>query len=171
MSKKASKVKLAPHEIELVNAGQLENITHEGSKAVWLRANSSVLENDSHQKRVYRPMGDREATYLITYNQLPSTQPYQAIIEGDNGRTYAEKYLRGTKKVDSQPTTVIEFIAPTELIDNLFAIQHKVEDGALSMGLGNKAGGGITMFNESLAEGQTTYRIVLVKRSKNYTTP
>ena len=39
---------------------------------------------------------------------------------------YAEKYLRGHKSVDTAPTTVVEFIAPKELIATLFATQHKV---------------------------------------------
>ena len=32
------------------------------------------------------------------------------------------------------------------------------------MGLGNKAGKGLPLFNESLRSGQTTFRLVLVKR-------
>jgi hypothetical protein len=34
------------------------------------------------------------------------------------------------------------------------------------MGLGNKAGKGLPMFNESMKSGQTTWRIVKVKRMK-----
>mmetsp|Transcript_48225 Transcript_48225/g.134909 ORF Transcript_48225/g.134909 Transcript_48225/m.134909 type:complete len:185 (-) Transcript_48225:1512-2066(-) len=109
-------------------------------------------------------MGDLECGYLLKHGVLPSTQPYQAIIEGERGRTYAEKYLRGHKSVDTSPTTVVEFTAPRHLIATLFEIQHKVEDGALSMGLGDKAGKGLPLFNASLASGETTYRIVLVKR-------
>lgn len=149
--KKASKVKLAPYESELLNNGLLTNITHQGSNSIWLQASSTCNqlmkeggEEEETQKKslVYRPMGDKEVSYLIQNGKLPSTQPYQAIIEGERGRIYAEKYLRGFKKVDSEPTTVIEFNSPTELIDQLFQIQHKVEDGALSMGLGNKGGNG-----------------------------
>lgn len=53
---------------------------------------------------------------------------------------------------------------PRHLIATLFDMQHKVEDGALSMGLGDKAGKGLPLFNASLASGETTNRIVLVKR-------
>ena len=31
-------------------------------------------------------------------------------------------------------------------------IQHKVEDGAISMGLGNEAGKGLPLFNQVLAK-------------------
>ena len=40
----------------------------------------------------------------------------------------------------------------------------KPEDGAMSMGLGHKAGGGLGLFNASLRDGTSTWRIVLVKR-------
>mmetsp|Transcript_31057 Transcript_31057/g.53446 ORF Transcript_31057/g.53446 Transcript_31057/m.53446 type:complete len:98 (+) Transcript_31057:484-777(+) len=60
-----------------------------------------------------------------------------------------------------QPSTPPQ---PKELVDVLFKMQHKVEDGALSMGLGHKAGKGLPLFNESLQQGQTTFRLVLVKR-------
>ena len=53
---------------------------------------------------------------------------------------------------------------PRHLIATMFDMQHKVEDGALSMGLGDKAGKGLPLFNASLASGETTNRIVLVKR-------
>ena len=43
-------------------------------------------------------MGDAEIIYLVLNNQLPDTQTYQAIIEGQNGRCYANKYLNGQKK-------------------------------------------------------------------------
>src|SRR5262245_1622491 len=74
---------------------------------------------------VYRPMGDLEISYLVETGSLPNTQPYQAIIEGETGRTYAEKYLNGRKKVDTEPSTVVEFICPKVLIKALFERQHK----------------------------------------------
>ncbi|KAH3745258.1 hypothetical protein Pelo_13360 [Pelomyxa schiedti] len=111
-------------------------------------------------------MGDEEVLYLVNNNQLPNTQPYQAIIQGSVGRDYAEKYLNGKKHVDTNPTTVVEFVAPRRLLEDLFARQHKVEDGALSMGLGHKAGRGLPLFNASLASGETTWRIVKVKRKR-----
>ena len=60
-------------------------------------------------------MGDTELLFLLQYNQLPDTQPYQAIIEGERGRVYAEKYLNGKKWVDSCPTTVVEFVVKTTI--------------------------------------------------------
>jgi len=112
----------------------------------------------------YRPMGDIELLFLLAHNALPSTQPYQAIIEGKAGRAYAEKYLTGAKWVNTAPTTVVEFSTPVALVNTLFTRQHKAEDGAVSMGLGDKAGGGLGLFNASIAEGATTWRIVKVKR-------
>jgi hypothetical protein len=112
-------------------------------------------------------MGDTEVTYLVENGVLPDTQPYQAIIEGENGRSYANKYLTGAKYTSSNPTTIVEFCAPTELIERLKEKQMKIEDGALSMGLGDKAGKGLPIFNESLKQGETTFRIVKIKRSKD----
>jgi hypothetical protein len=60
----------------------------------------------------------------------------------------------------------VEFLAPLTLIETLKGMQMKVEDGALSMGLGDKAGGGLPLFNESIKSGDTTWRIVKVKRNK-----
>ncbi len=91
-------------------------------------------------------MGDAEMGHLLIHGVLPSSQPYQAIIEGDVGRIYAEKYLTGHKWVDTHPTTVVEFSIPIELRNQLFAMQHKAEDGAISMGLGEKAGRSLLFF-------------------------
>merc|ERR1712139_322286 len=95
---------------------------------------------------------------------LPDTQPYQTIVVGNEGRIYAEKYLRGRKSVDSSPTTAMEFRAPRPLIQQLFTMQSKNEDGAISHGLGNKGGRGLPLFNASIRNGETSFRIVLVKR-------
>ena len=119
--------------------------------------------------RVYRPMGDAELQSLLAHGALPDTQPYQTIVEGRAGFEYASRYLRGTKKVDSQPSTVVEFTVPTSVIQRLFAMQHKAEDGVCSMGLGHKAGRGLELFNAALrdaaaATSGSSYRIVLVKR-------
>jgi hypothetical protein len=158
---KAGKL-LQPHERAMVESGELRNVTHHGASAIWLEAASKAP--GPGRTLVYRPMGDLEALHVVAHNQLPSTQPYQAIIEGEAGRTYAEKYLAGKKWVDTAPTTVMEFDCPAQLIEALFAIQHKPEDGAMSMGLGHKAGGGLPLFNQSLADGYTTWRVVKVKR-------
>eukprot|EP01060_Flectonema_neradi_P000611 TRINITY_DN10385_c0_g1_i1.p1 TRINITY_DN10385_c0_g1~~TRINITY_DN10385_c0_g1_i1.p1 ORF type:complete len:177 (+),score=21.28 TRINITY_DN10385_c0_g1_i1:39-569(+) len=158
-----SKCKLLPHEQRLVSSGELKNVTHTGSSSIWLSGDSSQDSKD--QTRVYRPMGDIEVLELLKTGQLPSTQPYQAIIEGDKGREYAEKYLTGKKWVDTAPTTVVEFVVPCKLVETLMAIQHKAEDGCLSMGLGNKAGNGLPLFNKSLQSGESSFRIVKVKRS------
>eukprot|EP01133_Synstelium_polycarpum_P004008 gene4008-4641_t len=113
---------------------------------------------------VYRPMGDIEARYLVEHGHLPSTQPYQAIIEGVAGRAYANKYLTGKKWTDTSPSTIAEFTCPQVLIESIGKIQTKIEDGALSMGLGDKAGNTLPLFNDSLIKGESTYRIVKIKR-------
>lgn len=159
---KASKL-LLPHEKELLNSGLIRDVTHQGASSIWLEAESSAQFPQDHCT-VYRPMGDAEILYLVNNNQLPDTQPYQAIVEGEAGRQYAQKFLTGKKHVDTAPTTVVEFLAPRTLIDNLFKIQHKPEDGVMSMGLGNKAGGGLQLFNASLTDGSTTWRVVNIKR-------
>ena len=61
----------------------------------------------------------------------------------------------------------LEFVCPSELIEELFVMQCKPEDGALSHGLGDKGGHGLPKFNESLRAGTSRYRIVLVKRGPN----
>jgi hypothetical protein len=153
---------LKTHEIELLKSGKLKNDTHPGATSVWLHADSS--EPGEGQTNVYRHMGDIEFGFLMQNNQLPDTQPYQTIVEGAIGRKYCEKYLNGTKWVDSNPTTVVEFTTTKDLVAQLFAIQHKPEDGCLSMGLGSKGGGGLPIFNASLVDGRTTWRVVRVKR-------
>lgn len=160
---KASKQLLA-HEAALLRSGQLRNETHANATSVWLHADSSVPNAENGQTNVYRHMGDLEFAYLQAHNQLPDTQPYQTIVEGEQGRRYCEKYLNGKKWVDSNPTTVVEFTTTKALVEQLFKIQHKVEDGCLSMGLGSKGGGGLSLFNASLLDGRTSWRIVKVKR-------
>jgi hypothetical protein len=157
------KGKLRPHERYLVAKGLLVNTTHPKASSIWLDAPSGV-PSSSHTM-VYRPMGDAEILHLVQHNRLPETQPYQAIIEDAIGREYAEKYLNGKKRVDTNPTTVVEFMAPEVLIEELSKIQHKIEDGAMSIGLGNKAGGGVKRFNDNIASGAITWRIVKVKRA------
>eukprot|EP00929_Paragymnodinium_shiwhaense_P098801 TRINITY_DN60313_c0_g1_i1.p1 TRINITY_DN60313_c0_g1~~TRINITY_DN60313_c0_g1_i1.p1 ORF type:complete len:242 (-),score=47.58 TRINITY_DN60313_c0_g1_i1:298-1023(-) len=164
LSKKSGKsVKLLPHEQHLLNLGSLRDVTHKGASAVWLAADSLTPPDDT-MIVVYRPMGDIEYGYLLQHGELPASQPYQTIVRGEEGRQYAEKYLRGHKKVDSSPTTIVEFLAPRELVYALFAMQSKNEDGAISHGLGNKGGRGLPIFNASLRMGETTHRIVAVKR-------
>jgi len=160
---KVKGLKLLSHEPALVQEGKLVDITHEGSSAIWLSAESS-MPSDESLTLVYRPMSDNECAHLRVHGTLPDSQPYQTIVQGDEGRIYAEKYLRGQKSVDSSPTTVVEFAAPKVLIDHLFSVQSKNEDGAISHGLGSKGGRGLPLFNASLQSGQTTFRIVLVKR-------
>ncbi len=163
---------LLPYELELLNSNKLTNITHSGSTSIWLEALSYYPTNNNNNNNndntrttnVYRPMGDKEVLYLLSNNQLPDTQPYQAIIEGPVGRAYSNKYLSGKKWTDTHPTTVVEFTCPLALVETLKKMQMKVEDGAISMGLGNKAGKGLPLFNASLREGTTTFRIVKVKR-------
>ncbi|KAL0488736.1 hypothetical protein AKO1_015829, partial [Acrasis kona] len=156
--------RLLPHERRLYEEGELFNITHHGSSSIWLESPSSVVPPG--KLSVFRPMGDKEVLFLIENNQLPSTQPYQAIIQGEPGREYSTKYLTGAKWTDTHPTTVVEFVCPDELIYTLEKMQTKIEDGVMSMGLGDKAGKGLPLFNDSLKNQSTTWRIVKIKRSK-----
>jgi len=160
---KVKGVKLLAHEQELVEEGKLQDITHAGASAIWLSTESARPADDS-STLVYRPMGDDECDYLLRQGVLPDTQPYQTIVEGSEGRIYAEKYMRGQKSVDSSPTTVVEFLVPRVMVRQLFAMQSKNEDGAISHGLGNKGGRGLPIFNASLLNGASSFRIVFVKR-------
>ena len=157
-------VKLLPHERDLLASGELRDVTHRGASAVWLDRESTTLPLDAAQMAVYRPMGDEEVAHLLAHGVLPPTQPYQTIVEGVAGRQYAERYLRGSKWVDSSPTTVVEFVCPRALVARLFGMQAKPEEGCLSHGLGEKGGKGLPLFNESLRCGSTSFHIVLVKR-------
>jgi hypothetical protein len=86
-------------------------------------------------------------------------------VEGHSGRWYSNKYLNGKKWTDTHPSTIVEFTAPSELIETLKKMQIKIEDGVMSMGLGHKAGKGLGLFNQSIKDGATTFRIVKVKRN------
>jgi len=101
---------------------------------------------------------------VLAVRLLSATQPYQAILEGALGRAYCEKYLSGQKWTNTHPSTVVEFRVPAALVAALMARQHKAEDGAVSMGLGSKAGGGLPLFNAALKDGTADFRIVKVKR-------
>ena len=155
---------LLSHECELVASGALVDKTHAGATALWLHAPSTQLDADAAESLLYRPMGDKELLHLVSRGTLPDTQPYQAVIEGKGGRVYAEKFLTGRKWVDSRPTTVVEFRVPASLVAALMELQHKPEDGVVSMGLGDKAGGGRPLLNKALASGSASWRIVKVKR-------
>jgi hypothetical protein len=141
-------------------------------------------------------MGDTELLYLVSHHCLPTTQPYQAIMEGESGRDYATKYLTGKKFTDTHPTTVVEFLIPVRcsplylLLFFLFlgelvqqpereAVQNRgwllicryvfqlLSRATFSaVGLGNKAGNGIDRFNQEMISGKCTYKIVKVKRNK-----
>lgn len=153
---------LLPHERSLLETGQLQDNTHQNASSVWL-SSPSCSETPDGTTLVYRPMGDVELAWLRETGLLPATQPYQAIIQGEVGRRYAEKFLNGRKKVDTHPSSVVEFAAPAELVERLFAEHTKVEDGALSCGLGSAAGRGLPSFNAALEAGEATWRIVTVK--------
>eukprot|EP00037_Helgoeca_nana_P028614 m.337734 g.337734 ORF g.337734 m.337734 type:complete len:165 (+) comp27796_c0_seq21:797-1291(+) len=161
------KPKLLPHEHALVVAGSLKDITHSKATAVWLSTESTVVDQLKAipVTTVYRHMGDPEVAHLLEHRQLPSTQPYQTIVEGPDGRVYCEGYLRGHRKPSGNViTTSVEFIAPKRLIDQLFLMFRKPEDGCISHGLGDKGGKGLPLFNASLIAGETTFKIILVKR-------
>lgn len=151
------KIKLLDHEKQLLVENKLQNISH-SSNSLVLRTKSSIPENNC--VNVYRVMGDIEVLFLTNNKILPNTQPYQAIVEGENGRIYMEKYLFGLKYVDTVPTIVVEFTIEKELYNIMFKIQHKPEDCVMSIGLGNKAGKCLEMFNNGIKK----FNIVTVKR-------
>ncbi|CAE7767371.1 unnamed protein product [Symbiodinium microadriaticum] len=111
-------------------------------------------------------MTDKECSFLREHGTLPDTQPYQTIVEGDEGFQYCKKYFCGKKKVTPPVSTIVEFLCPRALVDQLFAMQWKIEDGARSHGLGNKGGKGLPIFNEALESGAISWRIVFVKRPR-----
>jgi hypothetical protein len=55
-----SRIKLLPHERDLLSKGLLANETHKGATSVWLSAKSSGSQPSI--KLLYRPMGDKEVT-------------------------------------------------------------------------------------------------------------
>ena len=162
---KRKKPKLRAHETALLAAGELEDVSHHNASSKWLFAESTD-ENKLKKGRVlvYRHMGDGECSYLLEHNQLPDTQPYQTITRSQEGRRYCESYLRTNKFVNTNPTTVVEFECEKDMIDSFYEIQRKPEEGTLSHGLGSKAGKTLPIFNDGLRRGDTTWRIVLVKR-------
>ena len=165
--KKTKKPKLLPHKAALLASGKLSDVTHANASALWLKA-PSMIRLKEKRALVYRHMGDDECAYLLAHRKLPDTQPYQTIVEGPIGRAYCEGYLRGLRKPSGNiVTTVVEFETKKSLIDTLFSMQKKIEDGCFSHRLGEKGGKGLPLFNESLASGETTYRIVCVKRTRN----
>ena len=127
-----------------------QHVVEEQKKAI--SSPSSSVKTNPFFTTVYRPVGDDELRHLQQANQLPSTQPYQAIMEGQPGRAYAERYVDGTKRVDTAPATVIEIVAPTVLIQKLFEKQQKPEDGCLSHGLGFAAGKDLDVMNSWLKD-------------------
>lgn len=161
--KRKAKVRLWPHEQELLNQGLLKNITHANASSIWLHGDSTAKTAED-RSLCYRHMGDNELRFLIDNGVLPATQPYQTLTRGQEGRLYCEKYFRSNKHVDTSPTTIVEFHCSYVMIETFFAKQSKIEDGTISHGLGHKAGGTLIEFNESLRNGETTWRIVLVKR-------
>jgi hypothetical protein len=160
---KAVKLLLA-HELKLFDSGQLVNVTHAKASSITLVAACGSAA--AGRTLVYRPMGDEEVQYLVDNGALPETQPYQAIIRGHAGRSYADKFVVGAKQVDTHPSSIVEFNMPTALIDALFAIQHKAEDGALSHGLGRAAGRTVAQFNAALTNGSGWFRVVKVRRRR-----
>lgn len=161
-TKRKNKAKVLPHEERLIDRGELKDVTHPNASSRWLHAPSkSTLEG---RTLCYRHMGDREFGYLLQNNTLPDTQPYQTLAKGIEGRSYCEKYFRCNKFVDTSPTTIVEFDCDEKFVASLWQLQSKIEDGTVSHGLGHKAGNTLESFNETIRDGQTSWRVVLVKR-------
>jgi hypothetical protein len=66
--------------------------------------------------------------------------------------------------LDTDVTTIIEFCCSAVFVDELFVIFSKAEDGCMSHGLGNKAGGTVSRFNAAIASGLIVFRVVFVRR-------
>ena len=167
--------KLLAHEATQLLCGELCDTTHRGATARWLEIPATdrgqlraVMPVGDHDEKgyelIYRHMSDREFAVLLETSQLPATQPYQTIVRGEGGFQYCLKYFQGKKKVDTGVTTIVAFAVESELVGTLFGMQSKIEDGAISHGLGYKGGKGLPLFNDALARGLITWRIRLVKR-------
>ena len=59
----------------------------------------------------------------------------------------------------------MQFYVEKSLVDELFAMQCKIEDGCTSHGLGEKGGNGLPKFNLALIQGRIKWKIRLVKRT------
>ncbi len=167
---------LLPHEAELVETGVLRCVTHVGARCHVFEAEPGCSRRaaSAEQARalaekdttlVYRHMADKELAVLLERHQLPATQPYQTIVRGDEGLRYCRKYITGKKRVDTDITTIVEFCAPSKLVEQLFAVFHKAEDGCVSTGLGDKAGKTLPLFNAALADGSIVFCPIVVKRA------
>ncbi|CAJ1338151.1 unnamed protein product [Effrenium voratum] len=173
------KAGLWPHEKQLLEEKQLAEVSHKNASSILLAA---ALGADAPEDQpetepaqdadvedmayVYRHMTDKEAVFLLEHSLLPDSQPYQTIVEGTEGYEYCRKYFTGKKKVTPPVSTIVEFKCPKSLVERLFAMQWKIEDGARSHGLGDKGGKGLPLFNEALETGAVSWRIVFVKRPR-----
>eukprot|EP00435_Cladocopium_sp_Y103_P061076 s104_g22.t1 len=181
-----AKAGLMPHEKKLLESQELVEVSHKGASSILLEApllgfqapaedEEDGLEVPKEEDEdleteemvsVYRHMTDMEAGYLLEHSILPDTQPYQTIVVGEEGYEYCKKYFTGKKKVTPPVTTIVEFQCPKTLVEELFAMQWKIEDGARSHGLGDKGGKGLPLFNDSLRSSSTSWRVVFVKRPR-----
>lgn len=157
---------LMPHEVKLFVSGMLKEYTHENASSRWFRALHHFPSPGDEKVVLYRHMGDKELFTLLETGCLPDTQPYQTIVCGEEGYNYCMKYFIGKKHVDSNVTTIVEFVADREMIDDFYRIQSKPEQGTMSHGLGSKAGRTLSRFNEALKTGEIQFQIVFVKREK-----
>lgn len=178
-----AKAGLMPHEKKLLESQELVEVSHKGASSILLEApqlgvqdpaegqgRSPAEADEGHETEemvsVYRHMSDKEAAYLLEHSILPDTQPYQTIVVGEEGYEYCKKYFTGKKKVTPPVTTIVEFQCPKTLVEEFFAMQWKIEDGARSHGLGDKGGKGLPLFNDSLRSSSTSWRVVFVKRPR-----
>ena len=136
------KAGLWPHEKALLESGILAEISHRGASSILLQARhfndedmcleseklevekvEEEVEDQQEMVRIYRHMTDKECSFLREKGILPDTQPYQTIVEGDEGFQYCKKYFCGKKKVTPPVSTIVEFMCPRTLVDTLFAMQ------------------------------------------------
>mmetsp|Transcript_22851 Transcript_22851/g.51408 ORF Transcript_22851/g.51408 Transcript_22851/m.51408 type:complete len:102 (+) Transcript_22851:305-610(+) len=92
--------------------------------------------------------------------------PIKPLWKERRASCIAKKYFCGKKKVTPPVSSIVEFTCRRVLVDKLFGMQWKIEDGARSHGLGDKGGKGLPLFNEELEQGSITWRIVFVKRAR-----
>ena len=62
---------------------------------LW-QVNMSSLTQETEREElvsIFRHMTDKECSFLREHGTLPDTQPYQTIVEGDEGFQYCKKFL------------------------------------------------------------------------------
>ena len=82
--------RLSSHEKGLLLSGDLLEVSHPGASALLLEAACLGFQKEvgGDMVSVYRHMTDAEAEHLLEHGVLPTTQPYQTIVVGEEGYAY-----------------------------------------------------------------------------------